>query len=135
MWLLGGLAAIMLFGALRFLWLGAWMVLPFMAIDVALLWWALRYTTRAARAAETVRLDENGLIVRRVTSAGIARTVRLEPALAQVLVEGRGRPGMALWLAARDARVRLGAFLTEAEREAVRAELEAGLNRWRRARR
>lgn len=135
LWLLVGVATIMLFGALRFLWLGAWMVLPFMVLDVGLLWWALRSTTRAARTTETVRLDDAGLIVHRVTAAGIARTVQMEPAAARVVVEGRGSRDMRLWLAAREARVRLGEFLTAAEREAVCIELEAGLNRWRRARR
>lgn len=134
-WLIAGVAAIMLFGALRFLWLGAWLVLPFMAVDVVLLWWALRASTRAASATETVRLDDAALTIHRVTSAGVARTVRLEPAGARVEVEGRGRADMRLWVAARDARIRLGEFLTLAEREEVRVALEAGLHRWQRARR
>lgn len=132
--MLAAVAAIMALAALRFVAVGAWLVLPFMALDVALLWWALRASTRAGRAVEAVRLDDMALTVRRVTSAGVERTLRLEPGTTRLEAAGEGAR-LQLWLTSPAARVRLGAFLPADERAAVRQAIEAGLWKWQRARR
>lgn len=133
--LLLAIGGLMAFGAIRFLLLGAWVVLPFMALDIGLLWWALRASRRLATIEERVRLCNDALEVRRLPPVGLAAAARLHPAHVRLEVERRGAADFALWIASPDRRVRIGEYLTTAERAAVRAELEAGLERWRRARR
>ena len=130
-WLVGLVGAVFLLGGLRFLALGAWPVIPFMVADIALLIWALRASYRSARAYETVRLDETGLMVRKVSEHGRERRFRLEPFWAKARLEVVSAEENRLWLASRDVRVAVGQCLSPAEREAVHEVIVDGLQRWR----
>lgn len=128
-----GVAVVMALGGARLLAIGAWPVLPFMTLDVMLLVWALGESLRASNVVEEVRLDdEAGLTVRRVSAAGVARTVRLEPSWARVVVERVSARDNRLWLAARGRRVAIGGFLSSSERSELARVIERGLAGWRR---
>jgi uncharacterized membrane protein len=123
-WVVIAVAAVMGLTALRMAVLGAWPVIPFALADAALFWWAMRASARATNTFQQVRLDERGLLVREPR-----REVRLEPFWTRARIDGRR-----LWLAERQRRVTLGAFLSAEERRQVHAVLSAGLSRWREGR-
>ena len=130
-WLVAGVAGVFLVGAARFLALGAWPVLPFMAVDVGLLWWAFRASYRSGRAYETIVLDADDLTVRKVAADGRERRFRLEPFWARTRLERLPSGDNRLLLASRGVRVTLGQCLSPPEREGVHAVIADGLARWR----
>ncbi len=124
-------AAVSLLAGLRFLVVGAWPVLPFLFVDVALLWWAFRASYRSGRAYETVRLDADALTVRKVSAQGQERRFRLEPFWARARLEELPSGDNRLWLASREVRVLVGQCLSPPEREGVHAVISDGLAKWR----
>lgn len=133
--MIAGVALIFLLMGVRFLFLGAWPILPFMAVDLALLWWALRASYRSGRESEHLRLDGDGLELVRVAAHGATRRTRLEARRARVELERLGENENRLWLRADGERHRLGSFLSPAERVDVAQVIEAGLARYRAGRR
>jgi uncharacterized membrane protein len=132
-WLMmAGVAAIFLLMGLRFLFLGAWPILPFMLVDLGLLWWAMRASYRSGHASEHLRLDDDGLELVRVPAHGAARRTRIEAYWAQVELEAIGAEENRLWLTVRGARHRIGTFLSPAERAEIARVIEAGLATFRR---
>lgn len=106
--------------------LGAWPVTGFFGLDVLLFWLAFRACRRRGRCAELIRLDRDGLRVRRVSGDGRATEWRFEPYWVKVSLDEPARPGGALTLSSHGRRLRLGQFLTAAERlELARALREA----------
>lgn len=135
-WLVvAGVAAIMLLGAVRFVLLGAWPVAVFGVLDAGLLAWALNASAQASREMEEVRLDSQWLTVQHIAANGPAREWRLEPGLARIERTHISSREEALYLTARDCRVRIGAFLSVDEREELRQTIDAGLWRFRSAQR
>lgn len=63
--ILGVVLAINLVFAIYFLVRGAWLIAPFMGLDVVLLAWAFRASTRAARREERIILTPSELAVER----------------------------------------------------------------------
>lgn len=132
MWLLlAGVALIFLLMGLRFLFLGAWPILPFMLLDLALLGWALRESRRSGKQSEHLRLDADGLELVRVPVHGPPRRTQIEPHWARVELEELGEDENRLWLTSRGQRHPLGAFLSPPERADIAAVIEDGLARFR----
>ena len=132
MWLmLAGVAAVFLLMGLRFLWLGAWPILPFMLLDVALLGWALNESRRSGRQSEHLRLDGDGLELVRIPAHGPARRTRIEPHWARVELQQLGDDENRLWLTSGGKRHALGAFLSPPERADIARVIEDGLHRYR----
>lgn len=111
--------------------IGAWPVSGFLGVDVLLIYAAFQWNYRAARLAEFIRLDRDGLVVRRIEPGGRSREWRFEPYWVRVeLVEPR--PGeRVLLLSAKGERLTIGAFLTKAERVELAAALRAALRPYR----
>lgn len=130
-WLVGGVGALFFLGGLRFLAIGAWPILPFMALDVWLLWWAFRTNNAAGRGHERVVLAGDELTVERVSAQGRARQFRLEPYFTRVEIEETPLGDAHLFLRARQMKLRVGAFLSAPERREVGAAIEAALARYR----
>lgn len=87
------IGAISAAAGLMFLAKGAWPVLPFLGLDVLLVWLAFRAYRRQARAYEEIRLDHEELLVRRVSADGDARETRFNPywiKLSRTIVEDEG---------------------------------------------
>lgn len=106
---------------------GAWPVTGFLGLDVLLLYLAFRWNYRQARRVEFIRLDQDGLSVRRVGPDGQAREWRLEPYWVRVAIDDPPRPDSQLVLSARGAHLAIGAFLTLPERLELAAALRAAL--------
>ena len=121
--------------------IGAWPVTGFFSLDVLLLYLAFRWNYRAGRVAEFVRLDADGLTVRRVRPDGRARTWRFEQPYwvrVEVVDDGRSRRhggggGGRLTLSAHGRSLTIGAFLTAEERREVALALQAALAAYRAA--
>jgi uncharacterized membrane protein len=113
---------------LAFAWSGAWPVLGFFGVDVALVYLAFKLSYRSGRVSERVDLDRERLTLIRVQPSG--KTERFEfPAywvrvLVQLLPDGRN--GLRLALHGRV--VPFGRFLTNEERESFAAALQSALN-------
>ena len=131
-WLVLGFGVIMLLTGIRLWALGAWPVVPFLVIDVALLAWAFRASYRSGRSYEEVRLDEDDLVVRRRSPEGRERHIRLEPMWTTARLERLAMRQNQLWLTAREQRVAVGRFLSPGEREQIYEVIADGLERFRR---
>ncbi len=130
-WVVGGVGLVFLIGALRFLALGAWPILPFLALDVGALWWAFRANNAAGRASERVLLAGDDLTVHSVSHTGISRRWRLEPYWTRVTVEETPLGDAHLFLCARGRRVRVGGFLSADERREVGRVIAEALSAYR----
>ena len=132
---IAGVAAIFALMGLRFLLLGAWPILPFMLVDVALLAWAMRASYHSARASEHLRLDESGMELVRINPAGRASRTAIDAGWARVELEPLRPEGNRLWVRHGARRHEIGRFLSAAERAEIAPVIEAGLSRWRMDRR
>lgn len=130
-WAVAGVATIFLLMGLRFVILGAWPILPFMAVDLALLAWALRASYRSGNASERLILDDRVLVLEQVSPLGARRRVALDPLAVRVELETWPDTRNRLWLRARDRRVALGSFLSAPERVELARAVEDGLARFR----
>lgn len=109
--------------------LGAWPVVGFLGLDLALVYLAFRVSFRSARAKETVRLTDRMLVIERVDAAGrVRRRVELPPYWLKVDCPEEEGP---LRLISRGRAVTLGAFLAPSQRDQLAADLSAALHRLR----
>lgn len=130
-WLLMGVGLLFLVGGVRFVALGAWPVLPFMAADLALLWWAFRASYASGRAHERVTLQGDDLTLVRVDARGSVRRFGFEPLWTRVQVEEDPLGDANVFLTGHGRRVRVGAFLSAPERREVGAVIAAALDGYR----
>lgn len=130
-WVLGGVGCLFFLGGLRFLALGAWPIVPFMALDLALLWWAFRASYASGRGHERLVLADDRLELLRVSPKGAERRFGFEPLWTRVLMEEKPLGDVQLWLTARERRVSVGRFLSPRERREVGEVINAGLAAYR----
>ncbi len=129
--MLGGVVLVLGLAALRFLMVGAWMVLPFLLADVALLAWAFRASYRSGHAYEEIALRHGTLTVRKVSASGAVRAFAFEPLWTRVQLETLPTRENRLWLASRGKRLKIGYFLSPPERAEIHAFIADGLARYR----
>jgi uncharacterized membrane protein len=110
-----------------FVLIGAWPVTGFFGLDVLLLFLAFRWNYRQARRAELIRLDHDGLTVRRIEPDGRQREWRFEPYWVRVGFDDPPRYDSELTLSSHGQHLVLGAFLTVPERHEVARALKAAL--------
>jgi uncharacterized membrane protein len=101
--------------------LGAWPVLGFAGLDVALLWWLFHRNYADARRSESLVLTDRELVVTRVAPDGEGEEHRLEAYWLRV------EQGERLVVTSRGNRVVIGRFLAPAERRKVGKELDVAL--------
>ena len=110
-----------------FMMIGAWPVAGFFGLDLLLLCLAFRWNYRQARRAEFVRLDRDGLTVRRLEPDGRSQSWRFEPYWVRVALEQVGRHDRRLVLRSHGRELVIGAFLTQAERAELADALVSAL--------
>jgi uncharacterized membrane protein len=120
-----------LIGAVRFLILGLWPVIPFLIADVALLAWALRSNYRSGGARERLVLADGALTLTRIDPWGTAVEEVLEPWFTRVELEETPLGDALLFLTAHGRRLRVGHFLSAPERREVGALIREALARYR----
>ena len=115
--------------------LGAWPVMGFFGLDVALFYFAFRYNYRAGKLAETIRLTRDDLVVRRIHPNGRVQEWRMQPYWLRVdwtpQTEELGAPPAEVRLSSHGRSVGIGRFLTDDERASFSAALQTALARCR----
>lgn len=125
--ILGAVAAVNLAFALSFVLRGAWPVMPFMGLDVALLAWAFRAARRAARREEHVVVTPSLLKVARRPPKGPPSEIRLNPYWVRVQMDEPPGHCSQLTVWSHGKGVRIGSFLPPAERARFAQALKAAL--------
>lgn len=121
--LAGGLAA----AGLGFGLAGAWPVIGFGGLEVALLWGAFSLHGRAARAVEVLSLTEEALTLRREQPGSRPQQWSFHPYWLRVSVRG-GKDGRGtIQISSHGRTLAIGAFLAADEREQLAADLSRAL--------
>jgi uncharacterized membrane protein len=104
-------------GGVVFFAMGAWPVIGFLGLDVALVWWALRASERSARAYEKISVSPSELTVRKVSAKGAVAEWSANPLWVRIdrdMHEEFGLRGLAL--VSRGKRLPIATFLGPAEK-------------------
>lgn len=107
--------------------LGAWPVIGFMGLDVALIYVAFRLNFRALKLYETVDLTQDALTVTRVAPSGRSQSWRFNPYWVRLSLEPRLGRSSELSLASHGKRLVFASFLSDAERENFASALSSAL--------
>jgi len=129
--LMGGVVLVSAAVGAGFMMVGAWPVTGFLGLDVLLIYGAFRLHDRESRRAEFVRLDRDGLTVRRLEPDGTSRSWHFEPYWLRVSIEAVGRHDRRLVLRSHGRQLEIGTFLTPDEREELARALESALREHR----
>ena len=125
--LMGALGLVSFIAGIAFLLVGAWPVLGFFGLDMALVWLAFKLNYRAGRQLETIELADGRLVLTHVDPCGGRRTTELAATWVDVrlrrLVDGRTE----LVLASRGREHAFGGFLTDDERRDLAGVLRGAL--------
>jgi len=119
--------AVFLLGGLRLALIGAWPVIPFMVVDIALLTWAFRASYRSGQITERLRLMPGRLTLERVDPSGGERRIDLDPDDARARLETISDQENRLWIESRTNSVSIGSFLSPSERAAIHTVVRDGL--------
>jgi uncharacterized membrane protein len=129
--LIGVLLLISLAVGIGFVSIGAWPVIGFFGLDVALVYLAFRLSYRSARQSETIRLAEDVFSVERVNVQGKRRSWRFQPFWVRVLLEERADASNRLLLVSHGRSLVIGDFVAPAARRELAATIREALARWR----
>ena len=113
---------------LLFYLIGAWPVVGFMGLDVALIYIAFKLNYRAARLYETVDLTPNTLTVTRVQPSGKMESWTFNPYWVRLRLEDRIGRSSELSIASHGKRLVFATFLTDPEREDFAQALSAAIS-------
>ncbi len=129
--LMGALSALSFVTGLAFAWTGAWPVLGFFGLDVALIYLAFKLSYRSGRLYERVDLDRERLTVVRVHPSGKVERYEFPAYWVRVLLELLPDGRNDLRLTSHGRVVPLGRFLTNEERDSFATALQTALRRAR----
>ncbi len=117
--------------AVVFVLVGAWPIVPFLGIEVALVLFLVAIHRRWSKAAvEVVRLTEGQLRISTANGRGGHRVSELEPYWTRVVLEEDGGVTR-LFLRQRRRSVEFGGFLTAEEKRDLAGALDGALRRYR----
>jgi len=125
--ILAVVAAINIAFALSFILRGAWPIAPFLGLDVALLAWAFRASSRAAKRQERVTLTPQQLVVARIPPDGPSRQWAFNPYWVRVEMDDPPEHGSQLTLWSHGKFLRIGQFLAPEERARFAKTLKSAL--------
>lgn len=129
--LMVAMSSVSLAMAVGFALAGAWPVAGFLGLDILLLFLAFRVARSRARRREHIRIDADGVVVRRVEADGAAREWRFEPYWVRVQMDDPPRRNSWLTLVSHGLSLRVGTFLTPRERVELANALRAALRQYR----
>lgn len=107
--------------------IGAWPVLGFFGLDVALIWLAFRWSYRSGRQLETIEIEDGRLTLTHVDPRGRPATTVLTAAWVDVRLRLAPDGRTAIALASHGREHAFGAFLTDAERAELAPALRSAL--------
>ena len=127
-----GLLGLISFAAgVGFVAVGAWPVIGFFGLDVALVYLAFRLNYRTARQSETIRLADDVFSVERISVRGERRDWRFQPFWVRVILEERPDASNRLLVASHGRSLVIGEFVAPTARRELAATLRDALTRWR----
>jgi len=110
---------------------GAWPIAPFMGADLALLGWAFRASTIAARREERVTLTASRLRIVRTPPAGRGDEISFNPYWVRVHMDEPAEHGSQLTLWSHGKALHIAAFLAPGERARFAQTLKSALRQAR----
>lgn len=125
--LMGFIGLVSFVAGLAFAMMGAWPVLGFFGLDVALIWYAFHRNYRAARQHEAIEIADGRLTLTRSDVHGRARTTELPAAWVDVRLRQARDGRTALALASHGIEHAFGGFLTDDERRELAPALREAL--------
>jgi uncharacterized membrane protein len=126
--LMGAVCVVSFGTGLFFYLLGAWPVMGFMGLDVALIYVAFKLNFRALRLYETVDLTNEALTVTRVAPSGAAQSWSFNPYWVRLSLQERVGRSSELSIASHGKRLVFASFLTDDEREDFASALSSALS-------
>src|SRR6266436_4025905 len=118
---------------LVFFLVGAWPVVGFLGLDVALVYWAFRASYRTAAAYEQVTMTPSELRIRKVSHRGEVKEWTLNPVWVRLDRQTHEEYGIErLFLVSHGRRLSIAGFLGPKEKETFAAALAAALGEARR---
>jgi uncharacterized membrane protein len=114
-----------------FISIGAWPVIGFFGLDVALVYVAFRLSYRSARQRETIRLAGDTLTVEQVSVRGTRRMWRFQPFWLRVILEERAGEANRLLIASHGRSLVIGDFVAPPDRAELADTIRDALRRWR----
>jgi uncharacterized membrane protein len=126
--LMAVLAGISFVGGIAFFVVGAWPVVGFLGLDVALVYWAFRMNYMAAAAYEEVTVTATELRVKKVSHRGEVAEWSLNPLWTKLDRVTHDEYGLLhIFLVSRGRRLAVATFLGPAEKETFAAALSAAI--------
>jgi uncharacterized membrane protein len=125
------LSLISLAVGIGFVSIGAWPVIGFFGLDVALVYVAFRLSYRSARRSETIRLADDAFTVEQVSVRGVRRMWRFQPFWLRVILEQRADESNRLLIASQGRSLAIGDFVAPAARAELAETIRDALKRWR----
>jgi len=110
------LSAVSFVTGLSFYMIGAWPVMGFFGLDVALVYVAFKINYRAARAYEMIELTPETLVLTQVSASGKTRRYEFNPYWVRLVVTERPDGGANLKLASHGRELEFGRLLNDDER-------------------
>ena len=129
--LMAMLGLVSLAAGVGFVAVGAWPVIGFFGLDVALVYLAFRLNYRTARQSETIRIAGDVFSVERVSVCGERRNWRFQPFWVRVILEERPDASNRLFVASHGRSLVIGDIVPPAARRELAATLRDALTRWR----
>ena len=129
--LMATLGLVSLAAGIGFVSIGAWPVIGFFGIDVALVYLAFRLNYRSARRSEHVRLAGDALTIERVGVRGEHRKWNFQAFWVRVTLEERGDASNRLLIASHGRSLAIADFVPPDTRRELAATLSDVLGRWR----
>ena len=111
--------------------IGAWPVIGFFGLDVALVYVAFRLSYRSARQSETIRLAGDAFTVERISVRGERRRWRFQPFWVRVTLEERPDASNRLLVASHGRSLLIGDFVSPSIRRELAVTIREALARWR----
>lgn len=125
--LMAALSAVSFATGILFASIGAWPVLGFFGLDIAIIYVAFRLNYRAGRLYETVEVLPNTLTVRRVHPSGRSEAFEFQSYWARVLLAQGTEGRTILKVGSHGREVAFGHFLTDEERASLAGDMRAAI--------
>jgi uncharacterized membrane protein len=127
--MMAAIGVVSFIAGLAFLMIGAWPVMGFFGLDVVLIYWAFRQNYRDGKAAETIEVTTNEVILTRIDPAGNETVLDFNTYWVRLALDERSDGRSHLSFVMRGEKTRIADFLSDGERrefaEVLARELSA----------
>jgi uncharacterized membrane protein len=108
---------------IAFCFLGAWLVLPFVGLEIAALAYAFYYVNRHETDYESISIDADSLIVERCVGEHVSQQV-INPYWVKVVQHELPNGELHLYLQSHGKEIEIGRYLTRKQRELLAGQLK-----------